>query len=179
MMRVITGSARGRRLETLPGDDITRPTAESVKEALFSMLQFDIEGKKALDLFAGSGQLGIEALSRGASECVFVEMNKNARAVVERNINKCGFGSVSRVIPANAEAYAASCPRFDIVFLDPPYNKGLVLKILPLIESRLNDKALVACETSAAEELPENVGSLKTIRSRRYGKTKITLYRKD
>ena len=80
MMRVITGSARGRRLETLPGEDVTRPTSESVKEALFSMIQFEIEGKKVLDLFAGSGQLGIEALSRGAGECVFVEMNKNARA---------------------------------------------------------------------------------------------------
>lgn len=179
MMRVITGSARGRRLETLPGSDVTRPTAESVKEALFSMLQFDIEGKKVLDLFAGSGQLGIEALSRGASECVFVETDKNARAVVERNINKCGFGRVSRVIPVSAEVYAASCPAFDIVFLDPPYQKGLVKKILPLIESRLNANALVVCETSASEELPENLGSLNVIRSRRYGKTKITLYRKD
>lgn len=179
MMRVITGSARGRRLETLPGDDVTRPTSESVKEALFSMIQFDLEGKKVLDLFAGSGQLGIEALSRGASECVFVEMNKNARGVVERNISKCGFSSVSRVISANAEVYAASCPGFDIAFLDPPYNKQLVVKVLPLLESRLNKNALVVCETSAAEELPESVGSLSSIRSRRYGKTKITLYRKD
>ena len=75
MMRVITGSARGRRLETLPGEDVTRPTTESVKEALFSMIQFDIEGRRVLDLFAGSGQLGIEALSRGARSCTFVENN--------------------------------------------------------------------------------------------------------
>lgn len=179
MMRVITGSARGRRLETLPGDDVTRPTTESVKEALFSMIQFDIEGKKVLDLFAGSGQLGIEALSRGASECVFVELDKNARAVVERNVSKCGFSGVSRVIPANAENYAASCPAFDIVFLDPPYNKGLVMKVLPLLESRVSENALIVCETASAEELPQNIGSLIAIRNKRYGKTRITLYRKD
>lgn len=179
MMRVITGSARGRRLETLPGNDVTRPTAESVKEALFSMLQFDIEGKKVLDLFAGSGQLGIEALSRGAAECVFVEADRNARAVVERNIGKCGFESVSTVIPANALSFAASCAGFDIVFLDPPYNQGFVQTILPLIAQGLNKNALVACETSASEELPESAGALSVIRSRRYGKTKITLYRKD
>ena len=90
-MRVITGSARGRRLETLPGEDVTRPTSESVKEALFSMIQFEIEGRRVLDLFAGSGQLGIEALSRGAASCVFVENNKGARDVVERNILHCGL----------------------------------------------------------------------------------------
>ena len=82
MMRVITGSARGRRLETLPGEDVTRPTTESVKEALFSMIQFDIEGRRVLDLFAGSGQLGIEALSRGARSCTFVENNRAAKQVL-------------------------------------------------------------------------------------------------
>ena len=99
MMRVITGSARGRRLETLPGEDVTRPTTESVKEALFSMIQFDIEGRRVLDLFAGSGQLGIEALSRGARSCTFVENNRAAKQVVERNFGplpaggtgECGF----------------------------------------------------------------------------------------
>lgn len=179
MMRVITGSARGRRLETLAGDDVTRPTAESVKEALFSILQFDIEGKRVLDLFAGSGQLGIEALSRGADFCDFVENNKSAKSVVERNIAKCGFNERSHVFLADAQAFAASCGRYDIVFLDPPYGKGLVEKILPVIESRLNANALIACETSASEELPQKTGSLSVIKSRRYGKTKITLYRKD
>lgn len=179
MMRVITGSARGRRLETLAGDDVTRPTAESVKEALFSMLQFEIEGKRVLDLFAGSGQMGIEALSRGAAFCDFVENNKRAGAVVERNAEKCGFAGRYRLILTDAQSFAASCGKYDIVFLDPPYGKGLIGVILPVIESRLNDHALVACETSAKEELPENVGSLNQIKSRRYGKTKITLYRKD
>lgn len=179
MMRVITGSAKGRRLETLPGNAVTRPTAENVKEALFSMLQFDIEGKKVLDLFAGSGQLGIEALSRGAADCVFVEADRNARAVVERNIQKCGFEGVSKILPVNALGYASSCSGFDLVFLDPPYNQGIVNQVLPLLEKGLNKNALVACETSASEELPESAGSLNVILNRRYGKTKITLYRKD
>ena len=85
MMRVITGSARGRRLETLPGEDVTRPTTESVKEALFSMIQFDIEGRRVLDLFAGSGQLGIEALSRGARSCTFVENNRPDGSLYRRS----------------------------------------------------------------------------------------------
>ena len=89
MMRVITGIARGRKLETLPGEDVTRPTTESVKEAVFSMIQFEIEDKNVLDLFAGSGQLGIEALSRGAKKCTFVENNKQAYNVIENNIKHC------------------------------------------------------------------------------------------
>ena len=87
MMRVITGIARGRKLETLPGEDVTRPTTESVKEAVFSMIQFEIEDKNVLDLFAGSGQLGIEALSRGAKKCTFVENNKQAYNVIENKAN--------------------------------------------------------------------------------------------
>lgn len=85
-MRVITGSARGRRLETLPGEDVTRPTSESVKEALFSMIQFEIDGRRVLDLFAGSGQLGIEALSRGAASCVFVETIKAQRQLLKKHL---------------------------------------------------------------------------------------------
>ena len=99
MMRVITGSARGRRLETLPGEDVTRPTTESVKEALFSMIQFDIEGRRVLDLFAGSGQLGIEALSRGARSCTFVENNRGAKHLVLLD-PPYGKGVLQRVLPA-------------------------------------------------------------------------------
>ena len=106
-MRVITGSARGKRLETLPGDDITRPTAERVKEALFSAIQFDIEGRRVLDLFAGSGQLGIEALSRGASGAVFVDRNAAAAAVVQKNVRAAGFFPQSQVLCTDALGYLA------------------------------------------------------------------------
>ena len=113
MMRVITGSARGRRLETLPGEDVTRPTTESVKEALFSMIQFDIEGRRVLDLFAGSGQLGIEALSRGARSCTFVENNRAAKQVVERNLAHCRLEKQANVVFSDALSFlnrSGCCP---------------------------------------------------------------------
>ena len=122
MMRVITGSARGRRLETLFGEEVTRPTTESVKEALFSMIQFEIEGKKVLDLFAGSGQLGIEALSRGARHCTFLENNRDAVRVVENNVSHCGFKDNSNIVFADAVSFLMRKENFDIAFVDPPYN---------------------------------------------------------
>lgn len=177
MMRVITGSARGRRLETLAGDDVTRPTAESVKEALFSMIQFDIEGKRVLDLFAGSGQLGIEALSRGARFCTFVENNKNAKSIVEKNIAACRFENISQVVMCDSVVFSSRKGSFDIVFLDPPYHKGLIEKSLPNLADAVSEDGIIACETSKDEALPEEVGKFKIYRERVYGKTKLTLYR--
>lgn len=118
MMRVITGVARGRRLETLPGEDVTRPTTESVKEAVFSMIQFEIEGKNVLDLFAGSGQLGIEALSRGAKKCTFVENNRQAYKVVEENVKHCKLEQGARIVMGDAYAFLSRRDSFDIAFLD-------------------------------------------------------------
>ncbi len=179
MMRVITGSARGRKLETLYGEDITRPTTESVKEALFSMIQFELEDKKVIDLFAGSGQLGIEALSRGARHCIFVENNREALKVIENNVSHCGFDSKANIIFSDAAAYLLRKENFDIAFLDPPYSKGLTEKCLPLILRLMSDDGIVACETSAQEQLPENIDGWYADRVRRYGKTKLTLYRKE
>ncbi|MCH5317402.1 MAG: 16S rRNA (guanine(966)-N(2))-methyltransferase RsmD [Eubacterium sp.] len=178
-MRVITGSARGRRLETLRGDDVTRPTAENVKEALFSMIQFEIEGKRALDLFAGSGQLGIEALSRGAEFCAFIENNKNAAAVVKSNVERCGFSSSSQLVNGDAISYLTRAGGFDIVFLDPPYGKGFIQKCMPYMAGATNDNAIIICETSKDEVLPEKFSGFSVDRERNHGKTKITLYRKD
>ena len=178
-MRVITGSARGRRLETLRGDDVTRPTAENVKEALFSMIQFDIEGTRVLDLFAGSGQLGIEALSRGADFCVFVENNKNAAAIVKGNVERCGFEKSSQLVMSDAASYLTRAGGFDIVFLDPPYGKGLIQKCMPYLAGAVNEGGLIVCETSKTENLPEKFVGFSVDRERFYGKTKITLYRKD
>lgn len=179
MMRVITGSARGRRLETLAGDDVTRPTAENVKEALFSMIQFDIENKKVLDLFAGSGQLGIEALSRGARFCTFVENNRNAKAVVEKNISHCGFENVSQVVMCDSVAFSARKGNFDIVFLDPPYHKGLIEICVPKLLNSISDDGIIICETARDESLPASFGEFNCVKERNYGKTKLTLYRKD
>ncbi len=179
MMRVITGIARGRRLETLPGEDVTRPTTESVKEALFSMIQFEIEGKRVIDLFAGSGQLGIEALSRGAEHCTFVENNRQAVKVIENNISHCGFADKSKVVQCDAVSFLMRNDSFDIAFLDPPYRQGLALKCLKLILPKMTDSGIVVCETSADEQLPDSVNGWGADRVRRYGKTKLTLYRKE
>ena len=179
MMRVITGLASGRRLETLYGEDVTRPTTESVKEALFSMIQFELEDKKVIDLFAGSGQLGIEALSRGARHCTFLENNREALKIVEKNVAHCGFGDKSNIIFADASTYLLRKENFDIAFLDPPYDKGLIKKCLPLILNLMSADGIVVCETSATEQLPEKLNGWYADRVRRYGKTKLTLYRKE
>lgn len=179
MMRVITGSARGRKLETLTGEDITRPTGEPVKEALFSMIQFELEGKRAIDLFAGSGQLGIEALSRGAASCTFVENNRDAADIISRNVKACGFSDKSNIVFSDACTYLLRNDSFGIAFIDPPYNKGLTEKCLPLILKLLSDGGIAVCETSANEQPPERLCGWYAVRSRRYGKTRLTLYRKE
>lgn len=178
MMRVITGSARGRRLETLGGEDVTRPTAEAVKEAVFSMLQFELEGKSVLDLFAGSGQLGIEALSRGAEHCTFVENNRQAMQVVQNNIARCGFEGSSRTVMSDASAFLSRGGSYDIAFLDPPYRQGIIDKCLPKLFPLMASNGAVVCETSREEDLPDGLCGWRSDRVRTYGKTKITLYRK-
>lgn len=178
-MRVITGSARGRRLETLPGEDITRPTTESVKEALFSMIQFELEGKKVLDLFAGSAQLGIEALSRGARHCTFVENNKQAMRVAEANIAHCKLESASKVVFSDAITFLSRKDNFDIAFLDPPYGQGIIEKCLPKLLPMMSEDGVVVCETSRDESLPDSISGWYADRVRNYGKTKLTLYRRE
>ena len=121
-MRVIAGSARGVKLATLPGGDVTRPTQDRVKEGMFSAVQFLLEGARVLDLFAGSGQLGIEALSRGAARCVFIDENRAACAVVRQNLKAAGLYEKASVAESSAERYLAACREsFDLILLDPPY----------------------------------------------------------
>lgn len=175
MMRVITGSARGRRLETLPGEDVTRPTTESVKEALFSMIQFDIEGRRVLDLFAGSGQLGIEALSRGARSCTFVENNRGAKQVVERNLAHCRLEEQANVVFSDAVSFLNRSGTYDLVLLDPPYGKGILQRVLPVLVPRLSDDAWW-CASPGGMRNCGQVGSFVLDRERRHGKTKIALY---
>lgn len=178
-MRVITGSARGRNLETLAGEEVTRPTTQSTKEALFSSIQFEIEGAKVLDLFAGSGQLGIEALSRGARHCTFVENNRQAYKIVEGNINMCKMQDVSNIVFSDAKSYLSRKENFDIAFLDPPYNKNLVNECLPLLVKNMSADGVIICETAKDESLPEDVDGWSIAREKKYGKTKLTYYRKD
>ena len=134
-MRIITGSARGIALATLEGEN-TRPTADRTKEALFSMIQFDIEGRRCLDLFAGSGQLGLEALSRGAEHCVFIDEAREAVEIVLANAKKTKLFDRCRISTGSFASFlknAAGKESFDIIFLDPPYALGYIPEALSLI----------------------------------------------
>ena len=150
-MRIITGSARGVSLFTLPGE-ATRPTAERTKEAVFSMIQFDIEGRKVLDLFAGSGQLALEALSRGAAEAVLCDNSREAINIIKKNAEKTRLSAKCKIISSDAKTLVERLgeERFDIVFLDPPY----ALKAIPgalslLLENRrLKKTSIVVCESA-------------------------------
>ncbi len=176
-MRVITGLARGRRLETLPGD-ATRPTGEKVKESLFSAIQFDIEGRRVLDLFAGSGQLGIEALSRGASGCVFVDKNTEAVQVIRRNLQHTGLAEKAQVLGTDALSYLTRPgDRFDLVFLDPPYAADLIRPVLDKVAPLVNDGGIIVCETAEDTELPDMVDRFAVAKVYRFGHVRVWLYR--
>lgn len=176
-MRVITGLKRGARLFPPEGTDI-RPTSDMVKEAVFSILYHDVEGVRVLDLFAGSGQLGIEALSRGARECVFVDHSPKAQRLIRKNLEKTGFTQQSRIVTSDSAAYLKSRPQaFDVILLDPPYQAGLLEEMLPLAAGAASPTGVLVCETDSKMRLPDAAGAFRLFREYRYGKTKITVYR--
>ena len=178
-MRVITGSARGMTLRTLEGDN-TRPTSDKVKEAVFSAIQFEVEGRRILDLFAGSGQLGIEALSRGAKNAVFVDADKNAVKIIKENLVKTKLDSLATVAQTDSIAFLTMTDMvFDIAFLDPPYETGLLQKALSKIDEHIAEGGVVICEHPFREVLEDEIGALKKYREYKYSKTAVTVYRKD
>lgn len=178
-MRVITGTARGRRLKTLEGTDV-RPTTDRVKEAIFSVIQFDIEGRTMLDLFAGSGQMGIEALSRNARNVVFVDSSAKSIEVVRDNLQSCKLTNRASVVQSDALSYLrprAGRAEFDYAFLDPPYRKNLLQGVLPSVASVMKPRGVIICESPLEEELPQRAGAFSIDREYRYGKIKVTFYR--
>ena len=177
-MRVITGTARGMSLKTLEGDT-TRPTTEKVKEAVFSAIQFEIEGRKVLDLFAGSGQMGIEALSRGAESAVFVDADKGAIKIIKDNIDKTKLADKAQVMQMDSLGFLnMNVRKFDIVFLDPPYSTGLLEKAMKNASDFVNEGGIVICEQPFRDELPDETDGLKKYRAYKYSKTAVTIYRK-
>lgn len=177
-MRVITGYARGMRLETLEGQEV-RPTTDRVKEGMFNIIQFQLEGRRVLDLFAGSGQLGIEALSRGAAQAVFVDASKRSVEVVRRNLVHTKLDKKARIIQADYSTYLkGKIDPFDVAFLDPPYRKGIVQAALPLVTAVMNPGGVVVCETPVEEELIGLGGDFILDRTYRYGKIKLSIFRK-
>ena len=176
-MRVITGSARGRKLSTLEGEDV-RPTTDMVKEAMFSVIQFDIEGSTVLDLFCGSGQLGIEALSRGAKYCRFVDISNASAQCARENITACGFREKSAVTVMDSIDFIRQVRMtFDIALLDPPYRKGLIEKAMPYAAEKMSDRGIVLCEHERGLVLPDSYGRLTKTNTYRYGKIEVTAYR--
>ena len=175
-MRVITGSARGRKLLTLPGDDV-RPTTDKVKESVFNIIQFAVPACSFLDLFAGSGQIGIEALSRGAAKATFVDSSKSSIEVVRKNLSSTGFENESSVFQLDSIAFLARCgEKFDLAFLDPPYGSGLLQAALRKIGPLMNENGIVVCENPVDEELDDSFENLEKEKEYRYGKLKLTKY---
>ncbi|MEW6182769.1 MAG: 16S rRNA (guanine(966)-N(2))-methyltransferase RsmD [Bacillota bacterium] len=181
-MRVIGGLAKRRTLKTPPGKSI-RPTAERVKEALFNILAAKIPDAVFLDLFAGTGGIGIEALSRGAARAVFVDRSSRALNLIRENLRRTGFSEQAMVIPHDAMTALSLLHRrgesFDLIYVDPPYDKGYELKTLPSIAHKglLNRGGLVVAETDHRGKLPVEIGNLKLFRSERYGDTVLSFYR--
>ena len=179
-MRVITGSARGRVLKELQGME-TRPTTGKVKESLFSIIQFDIEGRRVLDLFAGTGQLGIEALSRGAAEAVFVDKRADAMKLVRDNLELCGLLDRARVRNGDSLAYLRSGEKFDLIFLDPPYASGLLEQALSDIAGFdiCREHGIIMAESPADAVLPPLAAPYRLYREYRYGRIKLTVYHRQ
>ncbi len=176
-MRVITGSARGRKLQTLAGESV-RPTTDMVKEAMFSIVQFDLDDAHVLDMFCGCGQLGIEALSRGAKSATFVDIARDSIAVTEKNLETTGFRNISKLVNSNSLEYLDRTSEiFDIAILDPPYRAGIMEDAIERVRLHMADGGIIICETAAEEVLPENIEGFKSKRYK-YGKIALTIYRK-
>ena len=179
-MRVITGKARGRRLREPKGMDI-RPTTDMVKEAVFNILQFELEGARVLDLFAGTGQLGIECLSRGAAQAVFVERRPDAVQLIRENLRTTDLQDRARVVAGEAMAFLDSREKFDLVFLDPPYQSGLLEEALDRLTrfDILNPHGIIVAEHPADRRLPMLPPPYRLRRTYRYGKIAVSLYRRE
>ena len=180
-MRVITGTARGRRLGELKGQE-TRPTTGKVKEGVFSALQFDIEGRRVLDLFAATGQMGIEALSRGAQSCTFVDCRKDAAQLVRDNLAVCALADRAQVVCGDAMGYLSSLrTQYDLIFLDPPYADDTLERAIAHIArfDILAPGGIIVAECPADKQLPALSAPYHIHREYRYGKIKVTVYHRD
>lgn len=177
-MRVITGTARGRKIKTPVGFDI-RPTSDQVKEAMFNIVQFDVEGRRVLDLFGGTGQLGIEAASRGAGEVVIVDMARESVKLIKENVASCKIDA--KVVQADAISYLHGCGKFDLIFIDPPYDSGLAEKALYAIKEIdiLSEGGIIVCETRMETPTPELDKPYVKRKEYRYGKIKLSVYTKE
>lgn len=179
-MRVITGSARGVTLKTPEGMQ-TRPTTDRVKEAMFSIIQFEIPGADVLDLFGGTGQLGIEALSRGAKSATFVDAGEPACRLIRENLKRTRLEQSGKVVRSDYLAYLNRCrEKYHIIFLDPPYAEVFLENALKCITEIdiLHSGGIIVAERPLGKELPWEFEGFSRSRDYKYGNTLLTLYRK-
>lgn len=179
-MRIITGSARGIKLTTLEGDD-TRPTAERVKEAVFSMIQFELDGRRVLDLFAGSGQMALEALSRGAQKAVMIDINPDAQKIIKANAQKTKLYDRSVVLGGDCKKFIkgfAGKEQFDIIFIDPPYEAKMIPEVLNYLTKFdvIAPNGIVICEDDSST--PYECEGLTLRRHAKYGRIYVTVLEK-
>jgi 16S rRNA (guanine966-N2)-methyltransferase len=181
-MRVISGSAKGRSLKAVPGMS-TRPTTDKVKEAIFSMIGPYFDGGIALDLFAGTGGLGIEALSRGMDKAIFIDIEKKSIETIQQNLTVSGLKEQAEVYRNDAEralkALAKRSIQFNLVFLDPPYRMKLTADLIGMMEQLglLQNDTVIVVEHDSADTLPDLVGGLMQERRAEYGDTAVTIFK--
>lgn len=178
-MRIVAGKFRGRRLKPPKGTDI-RPTADRVREALFSIIARQLPEACVLDLYAGTGALGLEALSRGAAQAVFVDRNPEAVQLIRSNIELCGAGVLARLMPGKVDEIlrilATEGATFELIFMDPPYGKGYIEKTLACLAPVAVTESLVIAEHSTKDIPPGQCGEWQRAEVRRYGDTMISFY---
>ncbi len=180
-MRIITGTARGKRLQTPQGLH-TRPTTDRVKESVFNIIQWDIEGRKVLDLFGGSGQLGLEAMSRGAASCVIVDGDRNAQKAIESNIKNCGFERNCQLIKGDSFRFLQRQKKdsYHLIFLDPPYGGELLNRAIAEIcrIDILSEGGIMVCESAATDVLEPVKAPYRVVKQYPYGHTVLTIITK-
>ena len=189
-MRISAGNLKGRKInfrkaqKAAAKQDALRPTSSKVRESVFNIIGSLIEDAKFIDLYAGTGAVGVEALSRGASAAFFVEADRKRTEQIEKMLKDCGYSSKADIITGEASAFIAKTVKeglkFDIVFLDPPYHTGELERILPLLSGgeMLNDKGIIIAEHLSKKKLPDEIGKLVQKKAYKYGDTMLTLYRK-
>ncbi|MBD0380402.1 16S rRNA (guanine(966)-N(2))-methyltransferase RsmD [Paenibacillus sedimenti] len=182
-MRVISGSAKGRSLKAVPGMS-TRPTTDKVKEAIFSMIGPYFDGGQVLDLFAGTGGLGIEALSRGMKKAVFIDIEKKSIDTIQHNLRAAGLVEQAEIYRNDAaralKALAKRGEKFELVFLDPPYKMKVTAELITAMEEQglLDEQVVIVVEHDAQDVLIEAIGGLEQQRRAEYGDTAVTIYRR-
>ena len=182
-MRIIAGIRKGMLIKTIESES-TRPTRDMVREALFSILTNEINNSKFLDLFAGSGAIGIEAISRGAQLAVFSDLNPKCTKIIKDNIEKARFEEMSQVYTADYKLVLKKLKekgsKFDIVYVDPPYNKGFGIDAIDKISEYelLSDNGIIILETDTNEEVPDEIGYFKKYNYKRYGRNILNLFKR-